>query len=516
MPIAFKKFIAVFTAALLLAVSVPPPPAGAITVKEEKELSKEFLTAVFDYYDVIEDPMINDYINSLGKKIVAHVPPQPFEFHFYAINQDTFNAFAGPGGHVFVFSGLIEALDNENELAAILAHEIAHVSGRHISDLITKSKTTSIATMAGLIAGILVGLGGASALGSALSIGSIAAGQSMSLAYTRENEMEADTLGRKYLTESDYELYGLLSALKKIRSNEWFGEEEIPTYLKTHPATADRITSLNAALSGKNHPASVNSYAFERTRARIIALYGRRANVLERFAGMIKSRPNNPALLYGYGLALAENGQPEAAVARLKSAMALRPDDPYIAIALGQAQFLSGDYASAEKTLKTIDRIRQYGPDGLFYLGRVQMATNNFVAATITFEKLLAETPDHEQTLYFLGQSYGELGKLGEAHFYLGRYYLKLKDPQNTRFHFDQALKHTTDPEKRAQIEEQIKGLKNMKAKISDEDEEKTLSPPGLTTYRNGKISWKTSPDPVTRNEGPSYNQTFSTSGPWH
>lgn len=514
MPVSIRKAVALATTLFFLCAALPPPPAHALTVREESELADEFLKAVHEYYDVIEDPMINNYINELGRKLTVGVPPQPFEFHFYVIREDTFNAFAGPGGNIFVFSGLIDALENENELAGILTHEIAHVTARHISDMIEKSKKTSLATVAGMVTGILVGLGGASAVGSALTFGSVAAGQSMVLAYTRENEMQADTLGRKYLTAAGYNLNGLLTALERIRSQEWFGEESIPTYLKTHPATADRINSLSNTLSNQKPPPPKNTYAFDQTRARIIALYGNPNSRLERLAKMAQAQPNNPAIQYGYGLALAESGQPENAVSRLNNAIALKPDDQYMTIALGKAQFMAGNYPLALKTLTGIQNLHRYGPEGLFYLGRVQMATGNPAAAVDTFEKLLADSPDHTETMMFLGECYGEQGKLGQAHYYLGKYYRKKGNLKNARFHFEHSLKNTDDPAKRRELEEMIGTLKDYRKRT--DEWEPDAPPPGFTPGRNGKISLKMYPFPGTMNEGPSYSRTFSTGEPMH
>ncbi|MFW6335163.1 MAG: M48 family metalloprotease, partial [Desulfosalsimonas sp.] len=122
------------TALVLTLSMVLLPPAGSwaqMSVKDEKELAEEFLETVHRHFTVIEDPVIHNYINELGGRIVNALPPQPFEYKFHVIKQDSINAFAGPAGNIFVFSGLIEALDTESELAGILAHEIAHVSARH-------------------------------------------------------------------------------------------------------------------------------------------------------------------------------------------------------------------------------------------------------------------------------------------------------------------------------------------------------------------------------------------------
>ncbi|MBT8356680.1 MAG: M48 family metalloprotease, partial [Deltaproteobacteria bacterium] len=217
-----------------------PKAALSITAAEEEELSREFMKVIYKKLKFVEDPVIVNYVNKIGKKIVSILPPQPFNYRFYVIEEDIFNAFATPAGHIFIYSGLMAAMENEEELAGILGHEIAHVFCRHISQKIDRSKKISIATLAGIAAGIFLGAEGAGEVGSAVVVGSMAAGQSMTLAYSREDERQADQIGLNYLTKAGYTGYGLLSVFKKIRSKHWFGPEQIPTYLTTHPAPEDR------------------------------------------------------------------------------------------------------------------------------------------------------------------------------------------------------------------------------------------------------------------------------------
>ncbi len=453
----FKKSLAALSAFFLLCTAVAPP-ADALTIREERQLADEFLKAVYSYYDVIDDHVVNDYINAMGERLTRDIPGEPFPFKFHVIREDTFNAFAGPGGNIFIFSGLVEALDTENELAAIMAHEIAHVTGRHVPDMISRSKKTSIASMAGVIAGILVGLGGAPAAGAALSVGSMAAGQTMMLAYSRENELQADFFGRRYLTDAEFHEYGALSALKTIRSREWFGEDEIPTYLRTHPASAERMAMLGSTIP-EEPAALINTYAYERTRMRIIALYGRRGNALDRLSRMDQSNPDNPAIQYGLGLAYAEGGNPQKAIDHLKKAASLKPDDPIIAIALGRAYFLAGQNQKAVKTLETIENIEQYGPEGIFSMGRVQMSKGDNKGAIETFKKLLDHYPDDRQTLLFLGQSLGQEGNIGEAHYFLGRFHKAQGNLENARFHFNRALSEIDDSGIKAEIEDRLREI---------------------------------------------------------
>jgi beta-barrel assembly-enhancing protease len=453
----FKKTVSLFSVFLFICVSTAAP-LRALTISEERELADKFVEAVHDYFDVIDDQPLNDYINSLGKRLTQKVPPQPFALKFRVIRADTFNAFAGPGGNIFIFSGLIEAMENENELAAIMAHEIAHVTARHIPDIIERSKRTSFTSMAGVIAGILVGLGGAPAAGTALSLGSIAAGQTMMLSYSRENELQADYLSIRYLEDAGFHEYGMLSALKKMRSREWFGEQEIPTYLKTHPAVGERMAMLGNSLQNET-PELKDSYEFKRTRARVMALYGKRTNSLNRLSRMVHDNPEDPSSLYGYGLAIAEGGNPEKAIPHLEKSVSIKPDDPNIAVALGRVYFLAGDNQKALDTLKGIDNIHQYGPDGLFTVGRVQSSQGDNRSAIITFETLLSHYPNHGQTLFFMGQSQGQEGNFAKAHYYLGRFHKQQGNLGNARFHFDRALSEARDEETREEIQSLIKDV---------------------------------------------------------
>ena len=109
-----------------------PSGASGITIQEEEELSREFLKVVLKHFELITDPLIVNYANRIGQKIVSIVPHRYYNYRFYVVKEHTFNAFAGPGGHIFINSGLLEVMEDEGELAGILAHEIAHVAAFHM------------------------------------------------------------------------------------------------------------------------------------------------------------------------------------------------------------------------------------------------------------------------------------------------------------------------------------------------------------------------------------------------
>ena len=146
---------------VLFVLSQLAPQSGfSITIGEEEKLSREILNQIYRHYELIEDPVVVDYVNKVGNRIVAVLKDPLFDYKFQVINVAEYNAFAIPAGYIFINSGLLAAMDNEDELAGILAHEIAHVNARHISQKIERSKKIGWATMAGAAAGILLGAAG--------------------------------------------------------------------------------------------------------------------------------------------------------------------------------------------------------------------------------------------------------------------------------------------------------------------------------------------------------------------
>ena len=455
---------------ILIAGMLIPNQAFSITVKEEEELSREFMKYILKHAELIEDPLIVNYVNNVGKRLISALPPQPFTYHFYIIKDNVYNAFASPAGHIFINSGLFEAMDTEEELAGILGHEIAHVVCRHISQKIERSKKIGLATLAGIAAGIFLGTGGAGVAASAVTMGSMAAGQSIALAYSRENEMQADQLGLKHLTKAGYSGLGLLSVLKKIRSRQWFGSKQIPTYLTTHPAVEDRIVYISSWLENNTKPerrtSTKSCYDFAIAHIRLVAVYGDEVAALRKFQIHIDKDPENPMAHYGYALILARTGNRKDAVAHLKTALEKKAFDPNMLRDLGRIYFLDGKYPEALNSLKGAAGIAPDDPETFLFIGRTQIELGKLKEAVSTLEKLIAKNPDYTQASYFLGTTYGKLEKFEDAHYFLGIYYSNKHNYKNALFHLNKALKTIIDPGKKSKIEELLKEInKNSKEK---------------------------------------------------
>lgn len=464
-----QKYIIIVTVVSLITGVFSTQLASGLTIKEEEDLSRQIMNVIFNYYELIDDPVVDEYINTIGNRLLAYLPEIIFKYRFYVIKADAFNAFAIPGGKIFINSGLLNVMEDEDELAGILSHEIAHVYCRHISQKIEKSKKISMATLAGAAAGALLGATtGSGEAAQALTMGSMAAGQTAELAYSRENEIQADQVGLGYLNKAGYSAEGLLKILKKIRSKQWFGSEVVPTYLMTHPAVEDRIAYVDTWLA--THPKKPESTSktrnvdFERVHTLVLTRYGDEETVLANLAAAVRTDPQDALAHWRYGLILARVGRRDEAIDQIKIALTKRAFDTLILADLGRIYYLDGQYQKAITILQTVNKRKPDDSECILFLGRSQMELGQFKAASDYFHSLLKKHPAYLEGYYLLGQSLGKEGNLGEAHYYLGIFYLRKRELKSATVHFKRALKNTDDIERKQKIEEILAKLNKVAA----------------------------------------------------
>lgn len=461
-----KKIIFLCLSFILVFSIILAEKGFAITVAQEEELAKEFMNVVFQNYKFVNDPFIVGYVNKIGKKILSVVQTQPFPYHFYVVQENVYNAFAGPAGHIFLNSGLFEAMESETELAGIIAHEIAHVVARHISQKIERSKKIQIATLAGIVAGIFIGSSGSSKAANAVTMGSVAASKSISLAYSREDEMQADQIGLEYLKETEYGGKGLLTMLKKIRSKQWFGSDQVPTYLMTHPASEERMAYVASWVA--SHPKikpRINPTDFKIAHIRLVALYSDKDSALKKFKTEVKNDPENPMGHYGYALTLSRSGNHKDAIFHLKKALEKNPFNPDILIALGRIYFLSGQYPKALTTLKAVVGEEHNNPIRDFFYGRTLLTIGRLKDAETVFTALIQKEIFDNRAFFFLSEVYSRQGRPAEAHYYLGIYFKKTGNLKNAIFHLNRAREKTEDTQRKQKIKKMLKEIEASKKK---------------------------------------------------
>jgi predicted Zn-dependent protease len=384
--------------------------------------------------------------------------PQPFEYQFYVINIPEVNAFAVPGGKVFVNSGLMLLVDNEDELAGVMAHEIGHVVARHIAKRSEKGLKLTLATLGALLAGIL--LGGQAA--GAIATTSVAASETAALKYSRDDEDEADYLGLKFMDRSGYDRQGMITMLKKLRRMQGPAGSDPPAYLLTHPAIEERAANLEIEMARfpSEKPVPRPTGNIKRIQSKLVAEEKDATRSVVYFENWLKRQPDDPEAFFGLGLAQKRMGGLDRAIENFSKAASLAPKDGEILRELGSAYLLKGYLSEAQKSLEQARALSPFDAMTFFYLGRVyseQKSVNEALQSFLRAKELNSNLP---QIYYHLGMAFGAKGMLGQAYMSFGYYYKSAGDPKTALHHFNKALPYFNEqsPESRS-IQKEIQDL---------------------------------------------------------
>ncbi len=442
---------------------VPPRRANAMSLSEEKDLGRKLLEVIRKSMPLVEDGEVLTYIRSVGNRVVKQIGTTPYQYKFFVIDLPVPNAFAIPGGYIFIYRGLIEMMSSEGELASIFAHELAHIQARHIQRQIDDSKVLSIATVAGMLAAILLGGGSA---GPAIAAGSAAASQSVALGYSREHEMEADQLGFRYLCAANYDPADMVSVMRKMGQLTWMtGSGKAPSYLSTHPDTNERVLYLaemvkKQKLSSKKHVRkSVGD--FQLLQAALIADHADPARALERFDEGIKK--GDPASVFGLGRFYLHQDRWAEAVVQLQKAARMM-QSPFILSSLGDAYYRIGKLHEAQTTLESALFLDPSASIVHYRLAVVLQDMGKRDEALDHLLKIEALAPMFPEVDYQLGIIYGQENRLALAHYHLGRYYELKQNWKLAIMHYKKAKGYTLDsPVKTEEINLALKDLEKKK-----------------------------------------------------
>ncbi|HEX7372008.1 MAG TPA: M48 family metalloprotease [Thermodesulfobacteriota bacterium] len=454
----FRKLSAILAAVFFCSILCSPPPASAMTIQEERELGEKVLQEVRKIWPMVQDPAPREYIARIGKRILATMETQPFEYEFYVLNTSEINAFAVPGGKVFFNSGLIQMVESEDELAGVMAHEIGHVVARHIARQSEQGLKLGLATLGALLAGILLGPQAAAAIG----VTAQAASATAMLKYSRENEEESDYLGLRFMERAGYDPRAMVSMLKKIRLVSGPASSDPPAYLLTHPAAEQRMGNLEVQMMNlprveKARPPEGN---LKRIQTKLVAEEKDVARSVAYFENCQKRQPNDPECLFGLGLAQRRMGGLDRSIENFSRAASLAPQDGEILRELGAAYFLKANFAEAQKWAEQARSLSPSDAKAHFYLGRVYLEQKRVEDALQAFLAANKLDPNFGENYYHMAMAYGAKNMLGPAYRSLGYYYKLTGDTKTALVQFQKALPLFNDAsQERAAIQKEIQEL---------------------------------------------------------
>lgn len=384
----------------------------AMPVAEERKIGEEVAVEARRRLPLIADYEINSFIREMGGRIVRTLGTQPFNYEFFVVRDDSLNAFAVPGGKVFVHAGLIARASSEDEIAGVMAHEVAHAHAHHSVRQQQKGQVANYATLLGVLL---------SAINPVVGSAAVTAGMSQQLKYQRDFEREADFLGIDFAKEAGYEPGAMLGMLRKINAQQQLNPTMVPPYFQSHPLTGERMAYLESSLGKSEWEVKTKTASDELLRVQAIARANaqtRKEAVPDYERSLAAAKPQErPVALELIGVLMTHGEDYALAIDYLEQAdKAGRGVDRE----LGRSYLRKGRLEDARPRLLraaavSADWNAQADLGDLYYqLGEYPQSVEAYRKAVSAYPWL----PDVQQSL---GRALNKAGKLGEAFYWYGR-----------------------------------------------------------------------------------------------
>ena len=388
----------------------------ALPLEKERAVGEVMMMQIRGSSPVINDPVLDEYLTTIGRKLVANANDIRFPFSFFWINNTEINAFAFYGGHVGVHTGLIAQADNESQFASVLGHEIAHVTQRHLARRIQQQQDNSALTIAGMIAGIL-----ATVVAPDAGIAIISASQTQSafsqLTHSRSAEQEADRIGMQTLNNAGFDARASSEFLTKLAAQIRY-KYKPPAFLLTHPLPESRVSDVRLRAEQFPMRRSPASLDFDLAKSRVIARYDNKPEDAESlFRKLMREESyHNVALEYGLAISLLDQDKLDEAQPILDK---LLKNDPKNLFYIDTKTDLFIAQKNAAEAVTFLAERNKYRPNN-------QVITLNYANAALEAEQyelaenilksFLLEKPEHSLGKQLLADAYQKQDKLAAYH----------------------------------------------------------------------------------------------------
>jgi len=434
-----RLVLGLVTASLLLSVPVPrlaavelpdigDAGAGLVSADEERRIGAGVLRNIRQARALIDDPLVNEYINDLGYRLVSGTAAHSTEFTFFVVRDPSVNAFALPGGYIGLHHGLILTSKSESELGSVVAHEIAHVTQRHYARTYEVASGQQWVTAAAIIAAIILGSQSPEA-GQAAMAGITAGSIQSQINFTRANEKEADRVGIDLLADAGLDPNAMGDFFGSMhRASRLYGSEG-PEFLRTHPVTDSRIADARgrAAQHAQTPVSERLAYHLARERVRVLTAESL-ANIVRDYEYALKTRNyrSEEATKYGYALALLAMHRSTEARAVIES---LLDNDPQrIAYLVTQAD-IESDLGNVDRALSIYENTLRVNPTSapltMFYANTL-MAANQHAKAKLVLRDYLRSHDAAPVYYKLLSEAESHSGEPVEAQVALSEYFYRM------------------------------------------------------------------------------------------
>lgn len=391
--------------------------SGAISLDKEIIIGDALMRQLRGQAPLINDPLLEEYIQDLGNRLVAQADNVKFPFKFFLINSPDINAFAFFGGHVGIHSGLIFNAKNESELASVLAHEVSHVTQRHIARGIEARQKSSPLQLASALGGLLLAIANPEAGIAAISASSAAA-QQASINYTRSNEKEADRVGIRILAQAGFDPNGASSFFSTL-TEKYRLKSNLTPFLMTHPLPESRIADARTRAATYAPRAIAESLNFHLVKARIQARYFANTDRnIENFTAQLEKQRYviKEAAEYGLALSYLADEQYTKAKALIDKLLTSSPSNLFYLDTFTDIAIETGHYQEAIDNLTEQARHTPRNRVLSLNLANAQIKSKQFAEATNILKDYLLVNPSNLLAYQLLSDAYGENQQKLEMH----------------------------------------------------------------------------------------------------
>lgn len=429
--------------------SIGQPSDNALSPTEEREIGADIVRQLRSFNFFLEDAELTWYLRGVGARLANHSGHSPDSFRFYVVRDKQINAFALPGGYIGVNAGLILASESEDELAGVVAHEIAHVTQRHIARQIEASSRFNLTTAAALLIAVLAGASDPDVIQAALSVG-LATSAQQRINFTRSHEMEADRVGIKTLAEAGYDPRGMAGFFQKMEERSRLYGTGLPEILRTHPVSNTRISEALSRISQySDRPITSEKlnqeYRIMRARLRVLTASESSAAVDYFKAG---SRDNSDpettdeqVRAYGLALAMYRSGRFDESIDILTELADEKPDVVHYQIALAESLLAKG---RSQPAMAIYDRSRLRFPDYIpltlaYAEALIQTAQPAQARAQLLSSSLLQlQEPETHRLLALAAR---DMKREAEAHYQMAEHHRLLREYRQALYQLDAGLR---------------------------------------------------------------------------
>lgn len=418
-----QKFLALILLYSSIALSYDLPDLGErsetyISPQKERQLGKEFMKEIRLRLPILSDHIVECYIQNLGNRL-SNAANNKKPLNLFVVNSPSINAFAGPNGNIGINTGTIEAAENESELAAVIAHEIAHISQHHIERLLRHAKNVQLTTLAGAVAAIIVG-------SSTNSMGNVATGGLMAtyggaaqniINFTRKHESEADNIAMRILYNSSFDPHAMPRFFGRMQQLNYNDKNSVPIILQNHPQFTDRIAeSKNRA---ERYPtkkiASTNRFYLIKTRIKVINSNNISRTIAD-FKNKLRKNEDDIGLQYGYAFALLLGGHLDKSEKITTKLQQKYPDETIIQMLAAKLSFEKKQISNSLNILKAcLAKDKDYIPLIIQY-GDTLIKAKKIKEACIFIRKKSRKFPNNRHLQRILAKAYALNGQKSYAY----------------------------------------------------------------------------------------------------